>query len=95
MRWVWLCVVLAACDLPPEIKVAQACSAVCHCTEAPGQVEACTAQCEQDPDVINLTDECFDCIAANADQCSILEQTCEPICEPPRPTPNVDGGLSP
>ena len=93
VAYAWTCVVLAGCDLPPQIRIQQACDAICKCDASPAQFQTCTTQCQQDPDVQNLTDECFDCIASNANTCSVLDQTCEPICQPPRPTPNVDGGL--
>lgn len=85
----WLLIILsvavAACEVPPEERVDQACSSICACTEAPlpALQDRCVADCKDDLDAGNISDECIDCIAANSDRCSTLEATCKPICQPP------------
>ena len=98
MRQIWAVAALwlAACDIPPEVKSQIACTTICTCVIGAGNVDGCIDECIEEGDFRTLPEDCFECIQSHANQCSTLEEDCEPICDTPEP-PNdfPDGGLSP
>ena len=93
MRWV-LVVLLAGCfNTPPEVRTQIACTTVCTCL-LPQQGQRCVDDCIAGGELALLSDECFECIQTHANQCSKLEDDCQPLCEQAMPTEDFpDGGM--
>ena len=92
----WTCVAvwIEGCEIPASVKSEIACTTVCTCFVPGTQVKECIDECIQDGDLGNVPDDCFECIQSHANQCSMLETDCEPLCEmeePPQGFP--DAGL--
>ena len=85
---------LGACDIPADVKSQIACTTVCTCFVGPVGVDECIEECIEDGDLGQVPEDCFECIQIHANQCSTLEDDCEPLCErsqPPEDRP--DGGM--
>lgn len=87
----------SACEVTREERVAAACSSICACRVAPlpALQDRCVADCNNQLDATNASDACLDCVSANSDRCSTLENVCAQICDPPTPgDPQFpDGGI--
>jgi hypothetical protein len=95
MRRVLWAMVLAGCfHTPPEVRTQIACTTICTCF-APQEGQRCVDACIADGDLGLVSDECFECIQTHANQCSKLEDDCDPLCAQAMPPTEdfPDGGL--
>lgn len=99
--WLLLGVLAAAsggCEVTPEERATQACSALCGCEAPPlpGLQAQCVAQCTDEIGTSEITDQCVACVTANSDKCATLEQVCGPACNAVPPDfPVADAGVTP
>jgi hypothetical protein len=98
MRGIWIGVALwlGGCDIPPDVKSQMACTTLCTCDlGSAASVEACTNECVEDGDFAVVPEDCFECIQAHANQCTTLEDDCEPLCNTAEPPQEdlPDGGI--
>jgi hypothetical protein len=88
---------LAACEIPPEVKLEMSCSTICNCLADTLEVDECITECIDEGDLALIPEDCFECIQQHSTMCGTLESDCEPICEleddPPPPPVPVDGGM--
>ena len=77
---------LAACEVSPEQRAEDVCTAVCQCTFAlPSQVDTCVDSCV--PNVNTVSDECLDCVYTYSQTCTQLFAMCEDPCQQQQPQP--------
>ena len=65
----------------PQQRASAVCNAYCECFVSAGQVEQCvTEDCL--PAIPPVSDECMDCVVANAQTCTALDAQCTDLCLP-------------
>lgn len=96
--WALAALWVGACDIPPEVRSQIACTTICTCISGALDPDSCIAECIEEADFTQIPDDCFECIQTHANQCSTLEQDCEPLCDRPMPDPPngfPDAGMPP
>jgi hypothetical protein len=78
---------LAACEVSPEQRARDVCTAACDCVETtPSKVELCVTMCiAQAPAMI--PDACLDCVYQYSQSCTNLFQQCfaqDMACDEPQ-----------
>lgn len=70
---------LVACDVPPQQRAQDVCTAFCDCSETTTpQVNACITDCV--PDIGTVTDDCLTCVYARSQTCGPLFDDCLSMC---------------
>jgi hypothetical protein len=76
-----LLLLLAGCaGQSSEDRSRTVCTAFCECFTTAGEVDACVDDCV--PDLPDVSDDCLQCVYANSQTCSVLENDCLPECDP-------------
>ena len=63
----------------PQNRRETVCTAYCECFIGGGGVEECVQE-DCLPDLPPVSDDCYDCVVANASSCSTLDAQCTDIC---------------
>src|SRR5688500_15424083 len=81
---------LAGCDVPPEQRSRDVCTAYCGCIESGNSAVAeCVDECI--PEIPVVSDDCLTCVYENSQMCGSLLDDCTDICDPQQPTPRLGG----